>query len=728
MKRKYSFLVGCLTAFVLTACQKGQDQPAPTPPPSPTPITKVEAQSHVVTPKGGSFEYQGDIKLIIPEAGVKENTQVEVKYAQKSEDLELGELFEPIGKEIILNLKSEVLTKPFKLEFMAPEGFDPERTMVIQYPRDKQQGEARALEAWTLEQLLYPNIDYTADNKVTLEIDALAQLRKNGQLTERTENAFRLVIDKRIAAKEQKLLRAISFDGERMQFNLPGNLTGKRCLLFVHGWTSNPKDCWSKFAKFATLNKVKNDYNYDVILTFGYHSGLRIDHNGKLLSEEIKKHLINSTLDIVAHSMGGLVSRSAIEHHLKLPYVRSLITLGTPHRGSPWSTWGGSRLGSLYYNLPKEGGIDLAEDSEFIKKLARNPRPSTKYYYIAGRIATVTTKTLFGNIPSDGAVGVTSALNGTTGEQDGKIFDFYGEVLPHTLLPDDSRVMLHVLDKLKEFAGANTPKVDENTPPEGVVIENGVLKVWPAVAIPVGGHVTVPTHVTSIGDNAFKDCRNLKSITLPEGLHAIGASAFQGCSSLKAITIPNTVQTLRQSVFSGCFNLVTVKLPNTIQSIERHAFLDCQSLTEIELGENLLQMGTEVFVRCTSLKSIILPSSLGEISSGSFKECTNLVEVIIPNSITYIGSEAFENCTALSTLSLPQSLKKIYATAINGCTKLQTVVCKSTSPPFSYRSGWGGDYTSPLAYKGKLIVPKGRKETYQSNDGWSQCNPIVEEE
>lgn len=48
--------------------------------------------------------------------------------------------------------------------------------------------------------------------------------------------------------------------------------------------------------------------------------------------------------------------------------------------------------------------------------------------------------------------------------------------------------------------------------------------------------VVIPENVISIGDGAFKDCRNLESITLP-GVDAIGDNAFNGCSSLTSITL-----------------------------------------------------------------------------------------------------------------------------------------------------------------------------------------------
>ena len=50
--------------------------------------------------------------------------------------------------------------------------------------------------------------------------------------------------------------------------------------------------------------------------------------------------------------------------------------------------------------------------------------------------------------------------------------------------------------------------------------------------------ITIPEGVTSIGDEAFSDCKSLISITIAEGVTSIGSSALWGCSSLNSIAIP----------------------------------------------------------------------------------------------------------------------------------------------------------------------------------------------
>ena len=64
--------------------------------------------------------------------------------------------------------------------------------------------------------------------------------------------------------------------------------------------------------------------------------------------------------------------------------------------------------------------------------------------------------------------------------------------------------------------------------------------------------------VTSIGNDAFWNWRNLTSIEMPEGITSIGPAAFYGCSSLTSIEIPEGVTSIGPEAFYHCRSLKSI--------------------------------------------------------------------------------------------------------------------------------------------------------------------------
>ena len=69
--------------------------------------------------------------------------------------------------------------------------------------------------------------------------------------------------------------------------------------------------------------------------------------------------------------------------------------------------------------------------------------------------------------------------------------------------------------------------------------------------------VTIPSSVTSIGQNAFGDCTSLSSnLTIPSSVTSIGMYAFGSCR-ITSVTIPSSV-TLAAGAFANCVRLKTI--------------------------------------------------------------------------------------------------------------------------------------------------------------------------
>lgn len=106
---------------------------------------------------------------------------------------------------------------------------------------------------------------------------------------------------------------------------------------------------------------------------------------------------------------------------------------------------------------------------------------------------------------------------------------------------------------------------DEETPIQSLHIR-GVVNDLDVIAIDDAAfednedivYLTIDEGITSIGQNAFCRCANLKVAILPEGLEEIGEEAFAFCTSLTAVVIPSTVTNIYAHAFSGCTGVTDV--------------------------------------------------------------------------------------------------------------------------------------------------------------------------
>ena len=93
--------------------------------------------------------------------------------------------------------------------------------------------------------------------------------------------------------------------------------------------------------------------------------------------------------------------------------------------------------------------------------------------------------------------------------------------------------------------------------------------------------ITIPSSVTSLGDECFFWCDGLKSVTIPSSVISLGESCFSGCTKLTSITIPSSVTSLGGSCFSYCRSLTSITIPSSVTSIGNGCFENCSGLTSI---------------------------------------------------------------------------------------------------------------------------------------------------
>jgi hypothetical protein len=213
-----------------------------------------------------------------------------------------------------------------------------------------------------------------------------------------------------------------------------------KILMLVHGlclsdlqWNRRGHDHGAALAR---------DLGYTTIY-LNYNTGLHLSTNGAALADALERLLRQWPVPIrdfaiLAHSMGGLVARSACHYgiegrHAWLAQLRAVVFLATPHHGAPMERGGNvidTLLGASPYSAPfarlgkiRSAGItDLRygnlvhEDWRGRDRFARGdrrrfvPLPEGVRCYVIAATTTRDSRVSRGRLAGDGLVPVASAL------------------------------------------------------------------------------------------------------------------------------------------------------------------------------------------------------------------------------------------------------------------------------------------------------------------------------
>lgn len=126
----------------------------------------------------------------------------------------------------------------------------------------------------------------------------------------------------------------------------------------------------------------------------------------------------------------------------------------------------------------------------------------------------------------------------------------------------------------------------------------------------------IGTACTSISDDVFSYCSSLTSITIPSSVTSIGNNAFISCG-FTSINIPNSVTSIGYGAFQDCGNLTSCTIGSGVTSISYNTFNGCFSLTSCTIGSGVTSIGENAFDGCYMLTSIVsnptTPPTLGNV-------------------------------------------------------------------------------------------------------------------
>lgn len=184
-----------------------------------------------------------------------------------------------------------------------------------------------------------------------------------------------------------------------------------RIVMYIHGIIGDTTEMPKSIRLVQDASGKMLEENYDLVLTFDYENlNTPIEETAQALKDRLSAVGLGAdhgkNFDIVAHSMGGLVSRWFIEKLEGNQIVRHLYQLGTPNQGSPYGSLYematpllanavngaafvqpyiiplrvvGKFLDTMFHTLKQ-----MNPDSDFLKQLNDGSDPGIPYSIVAG--------------------------------------------------------------------------------------------------------------------------------------------------------------------------------------------------------------------------------------------------------------------------------------------------------------------------------------------------------
>ena len=234
-----------------------------------------------------------------------------------------------------------------------------------------------------------------------------------------------------------------------------------------------------------------------------------------------------------------------------------------------------------------------------------------------------------------------------------------------------------------------------------VVIPDGVVVIPKNTFAYCGSleSVVFGENLEIIGDNAFTDCRGLKSVSIPGSVKSIGKYAFSICEAVEALTFANGLTEISEYAFSGIKSLESVVLPDTLKIIGEGAFYTCEKLADVTIGSKIesIDIGAfadtviwnntsaenEVYVgkwflglKDNSVATLNLRGDTVGIADGALANNKSIVNLTLPNSIKIIGAAAFAG-SDITNAVIGSGVEIIGMQAFESCKKLTNVILGS---------------------------------------------------
>ena len=197
-------------------------------------------------------------------------------------------------------------------------------------------------------------------------------------------------------------------------------------------------------------------------------------------------------------------------------------------------------------------------------------------------------------------------------------------------------------------------------------------------------NIEISRDITSIGDNAFANCTNLKSIYYPMMKYGWDTKEYMNVDNLKKIgkdSFKNCENFVLQCHVDSATNkyIYSKKIDVNVDTVENKCGED--AYWNIDTDGTLRISGTGSiedysakkapwYSYRAAIKKVVLDKNIRGIGNYAFYECNNLLSIEGMEAIQSVGSYAFAGCTKLEKLELSENCETFSVTSILNCKKI----------------------------------------------------------